>query len=178
MLRIRFLRVGKKNRPSFRLVVTQRQNAPKSGRFLEVLGFYDPVKHVKELKKDRIEHWLSVGASASERVHNMLIQEGIVEGKKVAVHKKAAKVKVKEENKKSDVKEPEKESKKDDILRSEKGEEEGGEDAKSEEGAARPEKEPETKKEQPEAGAGDKESSGEKKEKESGEKKKKATPES
>ena len=88
MLRIRFLRVGKKNSPSFRLIVTERRNGPKTGNFLEILGFYNPLLHTKVFKKERVQHWLSRGAQASDTVYNMLVKEGIVAGKKVPVHKK------------------------------------------------------------------------------------------
>ena len=88
MLRIRLLRVGKKNSPSFRLIVTERHNSPKTGNFLEILGFYNPLRHTKEFKKERIQHWLSQGAQASDTVYNMLVKEGIIAGKKIQVHKK------------------------------------------------------------------------------------------
>lgn len=98
MLRIRLLRVGKKNSPSFRVVVTPRRSATKTGRFLEILGFYNPVRHTKKFKKERIEYWISKGAQPSDSLRNMLISEGIIKGEKVAVHKKAkAKEKTKEE---------------------------------------------------------------------------------
>lgn len=88
MLRIRLLRIGKINVPVFRLVVLPQRTSPKSGRFLEVLGHYDPSRHTRSLKKDRIEYWLSQGAKPSDTVQNMLISEGIVKGRKIPVHKK------------------------------------------------------------------------------------------
>lgn len=88
MLTIRFLRVGKKNQPVFRIVVTDKKNAPKSGSFLEILGFYNPVTKEKNIKVDRIKYWLSVGAQSSDTVHNLLIREKIIEGKKISSHKK------------------------------------------------------------------------------------------
>ena len=91
MLRIRFLRVGKKNSPSFRLVLTPRRTAAKTGRFLEILGSFNPVKHESVFKKERIQYWISQGAQASDTVRNMLIKQGIIKGKKVAVHKKETK---------------------------------------------------------------------------------------
>jgi small subunit ribosomal protein S16 len=91
MLRIRFLRVGKKNSPSFRIVVTPRRSAAKTGRFLEVLGFYNPIRHERGLKRERIQHWLSQGAQPSDSMRNMLVSEGIMEGKKTPVHKKSKK---------------------------------------------------------------------------------------
>jgi len=91
MLRIRLLRIGKKNRPQFRLVAVPRRSASKTGRFFEVLGFYDPIKHTRDFRQERIKHWLFVGAQPSDTARNMLISAGILEGKKVAVHKKAKK---------------------------------------------------------------------------------------
>lgn len=88
MLRIRFFRTGKKNQPFFRIVVTDRRNPPKGGRFLEVLGFYNPLTKEKQLKKERIKYWLSVGAQPSAPVHNLLIEEKVLEGDKAPVHKK------------------------------------------------------------------------------------------
>lgn len=93
MLRIRALRVGRKNNPSFRLVVTPKRTASRSGRFLEILGFYNSVHHVRNLKKERIQYWLSKGAQPSDSAFNMLVSEGIIEGKKRKVHKKASKKK-------------------------------------------------------------------------------------
>lgn len=98
MLRIRLSRVGKKNSPTFRLVVTPRRTATKTGRFLEILGFYNPARHEKSFKGERIQYWLSKGAQPSDSVRNMLIQDGIIKGEKVAVHK-VAKEKSKEEPK-------------------------------------------------------------------------------
>ena len=55
---------------------------------MEELGTYDPVKKRKALKPDRIKYWLSVGAQPSDTVHNLLVSEKIIEGKKIDVHKK------------------------------------------------------------------------------------------
>jgi len=93
MLRIRLLRVGKKNSPSFRVVVTPRRTAPKTGRFLEILGSHNPLRHERVLKGERIKYWLSQGAQPSARVQNMLISEGIIEGEKATAHKSAKKKK-------------------------------------------------------------------------------------
>jgi len=72
-------------------VVTPRRTAPKTGRFLEILGHHNPLRHERVLKGERIKYWLSQGAQPSARVQNMLISEGIIEGGKVAVHKAAKK---------------------------------------------------------------------------------------
>lgn len=94
MLRIRFFRTGKKHQPFFRIVVTDKRNPPQGGRFLEVVGFFNPFTKEKKLRPERIKHWLSVGAQPSDRVHNLLVGEGIVKEKKKPVH---AKTKKKEE---------------------------------------------------------------------------------
>jgi small subunit ribosomal protein S16 len=101
MLVIRFLRVGKKNQPSFKIVVVDKRKSSKSGRFIEEVGFYNPLTKEKVLKGDRIKYWLSKGVQPSPTVHNLLIKEKILEGKKVPVHKKSKK---KEEKKPEEVK--------------------------------------------------------------------------
>jgi len=88
MLVIRFLRIGKKNQPSFKIVVANKRRGSVSGRFVEEVGFYNLQTKEKVLKKERIEHWLSQGAKPSNTVHNLLVQEKIIKGKKISVHKK------------------------------------------------------------------------------------------
>ncbi|MFY9458022.1 MAG: 30S ribosomal protein S16 [Candidatus Spechtbacterales bacterium] len=97
MLRIRLSRVGKKNSPSFRLVVTPRRTATKTGKFLEILGFYNPIRHERSLNGERIQYWLSKGAQPSDSARNMLIKDGIIKGEKIAVHKTSKKIKEKAE---------------------------------------------------------------------------------
>jgi len=88
MLKIRLFRVGKKNQPSFKIVVTDKRKAPRAGRFVEQVGFYNPLTKEKKLIADRIKYWLSVGAKPSDTIYNLLIKEKIIEGKKINVHKK------------------------------------------------------------------------------------------
>jgi len=91
MLTIRYLRTGKKNQPFYRVVVTDKKNPPRAGRFLEIVGFVNPFTKEKQLKADRIKYWLSVGAKTSDTVNNLLVKEKIIEAKKIAVHKKPKK---------------------------------------------------------------------------------------
>ncbi|PJB98793.1 MAG: 30S ribosomal protein S16 [Candidatus Nealsonbacteria bacterium CG_4_9_14_0_8_um_filter_36_17] len=88
MLVIRFLRVGKKNQPSFKIVVTDKRESSTTGRSVEEVGFWNPLTKEKVLKSERIKYWLSVGAKPSPTVFNLLVSEKIVEGKKIDVHKK------------------------------------------------------------------------------------------
>jgi small subunit ribosomal protein S16 len=87
MLTIRLQRRGKKKQPTYRVVVSEKARDTQ-GRSLEILGYYNPQVEPRVLKldKERILHWLSVGAQTSATVHNMLVQEGIVsDGKKKSV---------------------------------------------------------------------------------------------
>jgi len=89
-------RTGRKNDPAFRVVVAEHTVGPKSGKIVEKVGSHYPRTKETILNSDRIKHWLSVGAKASDRIHNMLIAEGIIEGKKINVLPKKTPV-VKEE---------------------------------------------------------------------------------
>lgn len=83
MLMIRLQRMGKTKRPSYRLIVSPKHKDTQSGQ-LEILGNYDPVQKttVVNLKKDRLEYWLSVGAQPSPTVHNILVGAGVITGEK------------------------------------------------------------------------------------------------
>ncbi len=83
MLKIRLQRVGRVNVPTFRLVLTDSKNSTKSGKFLEVLGMYNPVSDVKEVKTDRVNYWMGQGAKLSDTVHNWFVGAKIIPGKKV-----------------------------------------------------------------------------------------------
>lgn len=82
MLVIRLTRVGKKNQPVYRVVLAEK-TSPVKGKFIEILGFYNPRLKTKALKADRIQYWLSKGAQASPTVYNLLVAEKLVDGKKV-----------------------------------------------------------------------------------------------
>lgn len=88
MLAIRLLRTGKKNQPTFKIVVTDKNNPPRGGRFVEEVGFYNPITKERKLKGERIQYWISKGAQPSDTVYNMLVSEKIVEGKKRPSHNK------------------------------------------------------------------------------------------
>lgn len=82
MLKIRLQRVGKKNEPSFRLVLTESQNSTKSGKFLEILGSHNFRKDGTIIKADRIKHWISKGAQVSDTAHNLLVTSKVIDAKK------------------------------------------------------------------------------------------------
>ena len=80
---IRLSRGGAKKRPYYRIVVSDSR-APRDGKYLEQIGTYNPMlpkdsgERVK-LDEDRARHWLSVGATPSDRVHRFLDAAGILE---------------------------------------------------------------------------------------------------
>lgn len=80
---IRLQRVGRVNVSTFRVVLTDSKNSTKSGKFIEVLGMYNPVSNVKEIKADRVKYWMSQGAQLSDTVHNWLLDKKIIPGKKI-----------------------------------------------------------------------------------------------
>jgi len=98
MLVIRLQRIGKKNQPFFRVVLTEK-TAPPKGKYIEKLGFLDPRKKNADLKADRIKYWMEKGAQASDTVWNLLIKKGIIEGekRKIKIRKKKRKDGAKEE---------------------------------------------------------------------------------
>jgi len=122
MLVIRFFRVGKKNQPSFKIVIVEKKRAAKSGNFIEEVGFYNPLTEEKILNKERIKYWLSVGAKPLASVVNILISEKILEGKKIPKHKKAKEKKVEKKEEKTEEKKEEKTEKKSDEKKEEKKE--------------------------------------------------------
>jgi len=91
MLIIRLQKVGKKHTTTFRVVVTQKTAGPQR-KYLELLGNLNRKTKALSLNKERILYWISKGAQPSDSMHNLLISQGIIEGKKIPVHKKSKKV--------------------------------------------------------------------------------------
>lgn len=81
MLTIRLSRIGKKKKPFYRLIISEKTKDP-WGTFLEQLGHLNPHTKQTALKIDRIKYWISVGAQMSNTVNNLLVKEGIIEEKK------------------------------------------------------------------------------------------------
>ena len=78
MVTIRLARGGAKKRPFYHLVVTDSRNR-RDGRFIERVGFFNPIARGNEtrlnLKQERIQYWLSQGAQTSDRVASLLKEE-------------------------------------------------------------------------------------------------------
>ena len=84
MLMIRFQRVGRKNDPAFRIVVTEKRSRPK-GAGVETIGSFHPKTKHTIINGERARYWIGKGAHPTPRVHNLLIHEKVIEGKKVSV---------------------------------------------------------------------------------------------
>ncbi|MFH0892136.1 MAG: 30S ribosomal protein S16 [Candidatus Falkowbacteria bacterium] len=82
MLTIRLSRIGKRKKPMYRLIISEKSRDP-YGRSLEILGSYNPFTKELQAHKERIEYWLSKGSGMSPTVNNLLIDKGLITGKKV-----------------------------------------------------------------------------------------------
>lgn len=86
MLSIRFVRIGKKKYPIYRIVVMEKGKNPKSS-YLENLGTYNPHTKENNIKKDRAEYWLEKGAGLTATVHNLFAGQGIIKDAKIRASK-------------------------------------------------------------------------------------------
>lgn len=103
MLTIRLSRTGKKNQPFYRLIISEKTKDP-WGKYLELLGNFNPRSKELNAKKDRIKYWLSKGAQMSPTINNLLLKAGIISGKKqksvnISKTRSAKMIKVKDEAK-------------------------------------------------------------------------------
>lgn len=78
MLAIRLSRIGKKKKPFYRVVVTEKTR-PRNGRFVEIVGTYDPLRKPAEIKLDaeRVKYWLGCGAQPSDTVRSFIRNQKI-----------------------------------------------------------------------------------------------------
>jgi small subunit ribosomal protein S16 len=78
-VRIRLKRFGAKKRPFYRIVVADSRS-PRDGRFIDEIGYYNPIAEPAELKIDieKAKKWLSVGAQPSDTVKSLFRKEGII----------------------------------------------------------------------------------------------------
>ncbi|WP_022854282.1 30S ribosomal protein S16 [Thermodesulfatator atlanticus] len=78
-IKIRLMRKGRRNRPFYRVVAAEA-SAPRDGRFIEILGYYDPLKEPYEFKVDpeKVKKWLKRGAKPTETVRALLKRSGLL----------------------------------------------------------------------------------------------------
>ncbi len=77
-IRLRLTRGGRKKRPFYRIVAANSE-ARRDGRFLEILGTYDPLKDPAEIKLDaeKVKKWLDRGATPSDTVRSIIAKAGV-----------------------------------------------------------------------------------------------------
>jgi small subunit ribosomal protein S16 len=87
MLIIRLKRVGRVHEPTFRVVLMESKFSAKSGKEIEILGSYDPRegKGNNSIDGERAKYWISKGAQVSDTVHNLLVNQKVISGKKINV---------------------------------------------------------------------------------------------
>lgn len=101
MLMMRLQRIGRRNEPHFRVVVTDKKNATKSGKFIEVIGSYNPKSGSVIFNEEKTKQWIAQGVQPSTTVHNYLVAQNLIVGtKKNALPKKTTTLKRSEMKKK------------------------------------------------------------------------------
>lgn len=98
MLKIRLTRVGKKKQPIFRVVVAEK-SMPVKGKFIDLLGFYNPRNKEYKIDKEKVKDWLEKGAQLSDTVAMLLRKEGIKLPPEYQTAKKYVRVKKKKKEK-------------------------------------------------------------------------------
>jgi small subunit ribosomal protein S16 len=93
---MRLQRTGRKNEAHFRVVITDQRNGVQSGKFIDIVGSYNPKVGKIELKKEAIASWIAKGVQVSDTVHNFLVDHKMIEGKKVSSLPKKTSVKRKQ----------------------------------------------------------------------------------
>ncbi len=82
---IRFQRIGRTNDPAFRIVAIEKERAAKAGSIVELLGTYNPRSKALTLNEESVKGWIAKGAQPTGSIRNLLINKGVIEGKKVNV---------------------------------------------------------------------------------------------
>ena len=81
MLMMRLQRVGRKNDPSYRILVVDKRTGPKSNKHVDHLGSYNPKLGQVIINKEKAKEWLSKGVQASDTIHNILVSQKIIDAK-------------------------------------------------------------------------------------------------
>ena len=79
---MRLQRIGRKNQPSFRVIVTDSRNAQIRGRHVDIVGTYEPRQGTFVIDAEKAKKWLSQGVQPSDTIYNFLVEKKIIEGRK------------------------------------------------------------------------------------------------
>lgn len=90
MLTIRLSRIGKKKKPAYRVIISEKTKDP-YGNALEILGSYNPFSKDLSVDGDRVNYWLSKGAGMSPTINNLLLENKIIKGEKTVASKRGKK---------------------------------------------------------------------------------------
>lgn len=82
---MRLQRIGRRNDPSYRIVVTDKRTGPKSDKHVDRLGSYNPKMNHVQIDAAKAKEWLAKGVQPSDTVHNILVGQKVIEGKKINV---------------------------------------------------------------------------------------------
>ena len=82
MLALRLQRIGRRNEAHFKIVVIEKTRGPKSQKYIDIVGSYNPKLGRVIIDEEKAKKWLSNGVQPSDTVYNMLIDKGVIEGKK------------------------------------------------------------------------------------------------
>jgi len=87
-VKLRLRRMGKKKQPIYKIVAADARS-PRDGKFLEAVGIYNPLTnpHTVNVKEDRVNYWLNVGAQPTDTVKSLLSQKGIILKRDIARRK-------------------------------------------------------------------------------------------
>ena len=93
MIKLRLRRMGAKKQPSYRIVAADVRS-PRDGRFIEIVGFYNPQTdpYTLEVNTERAKHWLDNGAQPTETVRSLLVRAGVIPGRADAANNNQAAV--------------------------------------------------------------------------------------
>lgn len=80
---MRLQRVGRKNDPSYRIVVTDKRTGPKSNKHVAIIGSYNPKMSNIQLDTEAATDWLSKGVQPSDTVHNILVKQKVINAKTI-----------------------------------------------------------------------------------------------
>lgn len=82
---MRLQRVGRKNDPAYRIVVTDKRTGVKSDKHVDRIGSYNPKLSTIILDKEKAKEWLAKGVQPSDTMHNILVSQGVIDAKKINV---------------------------------------------------------------------------------------------
>jgi len=82
MLMLRLQRIGRRNEPHYKIVVIEKSKGPKSQKYVDIVGSYNPKADLVTIDEDKAKTHLANGVQPSDTVYNMLVEKGLIDGKK------------------------------------------------------------------------------------------------